>query len=243
MGSSRQTRRRATGSAKSSASDSAAKRKVLGRACKQVVVNVRAVAECAVKGLVKGRDDAATLKPHLAAIEMHRLVYTARLNQAQAKLKKGDASEEQAIAPHKAKITEAKGEREATLLMMQKFGPANGDFQLVRGFSAGTGIDQIWYSAEQDAYIIVEAKGPGATLSTGAAKGDQMSKMWVKASLEEERDRSEDGSPEQGNAKRMLGAMQKGPPPQVLGLVIEANPGGGAELRGCPDKGVYHKQK
>ena len=33
--------------------------------------------------------------------------------------------------------------------------------------------------------MIVEAKGPGAKLSTGAKKGDQMSKPWVKNTAEE----------------------------------------------------------
>jgi hypothetical protein len=42
------------------------------------------------------------------------------------------------------------------------------------------------------------------------------------------------------HAKRILKAMNVGPPPYVYGRVIEAEKGGGAREVGCPDKGIYH---
>lgn len=77
-------------------------------------------------------------------------------------------------------------------------------------------------------------------LSTGAAKGDQMSKQWVRASLDQTSVGKNTSSVDKKRADRMLHAMDNGPPPKVLGRVIEAIQGGGAKEVGCPDKGIYH---
>ena len=48
-----------------------------------------------------------------------------------------------------------------------------------RGFKPGTGFDQVYVKKNPDGsvaeYVIVEAKGLGATLSKNAKKGEQMS--------------------------------------------------------------------
>lgn len=222
------------------------KRTTYKRAAKQERFVANPVLPCDLKKKIKSRKDAKRLEAHLNAIEAHRQLYENRLKQAQAKLAKGDASEQQAIPAHKAKVTEAKGEYEATVLMIENYVKSKGgsDFELLWGFSAGTGIDQVWVAGKPPhTYVIVEAKGPGATLSTNAAKGDQMSKQWVRASLESVVNSSKSGQTDIDHAQRMLDAMDGGPPPQVLGRVIEAEPNGGAKEIGCPDKGIYHKTK
>jgi hypothetical protein len=213
-----------------------------GRKGKLVRFVANPVLPCDVAKLLKGRPDKLLLQNHLLAIEAHRQKYQNRLDRAKAKQAKGDASEVHAMPAHMAKITEATGEREATLLMVQEFvrSKVGATYALKRGFSAGTGIDQIWYSLSKDTFMVVEAKGPGATLSTNAAKGDQMSKQWVRASLEEAKNSPSTGTEEKKMARRMLNAMDNGPPPEVRGAVIEALPGGGAKVVACPDKGIYH---
>jgi hypothetical protein len=146
----------------------------------------------------------------------------------------------QGVPAHKAKITEAIGEHEATLLVIQEYAKSKGDYELRSGFSAGVGIDQIWYSEEEETYMLVEAKGPGAVLSTAAAKGDQMSKQWVRSSLNSIVNSPGSSDQDVEDAEAMLGAMDNGPPPKVIGKVIGALPGGGAVEMGCPDNGIYH---
>jgi len=118
------------------------------------------------------------------------------------------------------------------------------DYEIRSGFAAGIGIDQVWAKKDESGafthYAIVEAKGPGAKLSDNAAKGDQMSTQWVKASLEQAVVSGKTTEQEKADARAMLHAMAHGPPPYVNGYVIEAKPGGGAVQRGCPDKGIYH---
>ena len=109
-----------------------------------------------------------------------------------------------------------------------------------QGFSAGIGIDQIWYVPSRKIYVVVEAKGPGAVLSTDAAKGPQMSKIWVRNSLEAMVNSPSSSAGDVAMAQEMLGAMDNGPPPEVRGMVWEALEGGGAVQKGCPDKGIYH---
>jgi hypothetical protein len=210
------------------------------RGVKQVRVTVTPILPCGIKKLLKSRIDEILLYVHLEAIEAHRLKYENRIQHAQAQNLLGNAAEMGGIPAHKAKMTEATGEREATLLVIQKFASGNGDFQLLYGFAAGVGIDQIWHSPSTDTYMLVEAKGPGAALSTGAIKGDQMSKQWVENSLISITNSSNSTLGEIADAQRMLEAMNDGPPPHVIGKVIEALPGGGACERGCPDKGIYH---
>ena len=56
------------------------------------------------------------------------------------------------------------------------------------GFGPGPGIDQIWAKRDKDGnvleYFIVEAKGPGAQLTKGAKKGEQMTDSWIKNTIE-----------------------------------------------------------
>jgi hypothetical protein len=217
------------------------------RKVKQIRAEIKPVIGCQVSKLIQGRPDEVLLQKHLDAIDLHRQTYEARIKQAMGQQKKGQASQVHAIPAHKAKVTEAKGEHEATLLMVQQYSnqPGKSDFHLVWGFSSGTGIDQLWATGETPPkqYIIVEAKGPGATLSTNAAKGDQMSKQWVRSSLESVGNSPSSTQDDRDHAKRMLKGMDLGPPPEVYGRVIEALPGGGAKEVGCPDKGIYHKTK
>lgn len=210
------------------------------RHVKQVRITVTPVLPCGIKKLLKDRIDEIALYAHLEAIELHSQKYAARIKQAEDKKALGNIAEMGAVPAHKAKMTEAIGEREATMLVVQSYASGNGDFQLLHGFAAGVGIDQIWYSPSTDTFMLVEAKGPGATLSTGAIKGDQMSKEWVENSLIAITNSSNSSSGEVANARRMLDAINNGPPPYVTGKVIEALPGGGACERGCPDKGIYH---
>jgi len=212
----------------------------LSRTCKQARVMVKAVLACDVANLISGRPDVTLVQAHLEAIEEHRLKYQARLDTIAKQIKDGNAAQKHAIPPNKAKVTEATGEHETTLWCIQNLK----DYEIRSGFAAGIGIDQIWAkkngSGEIESYAIVEAKGPGAMLSTDAAKGDQMSTQWVKASLEQVVSSSKTSATEKADARAMLKAIASGPPPEVRGYVIEALPGGGAIQKGCPDKGIYH---
>lgn len=210
------------------------------RGVKRVLKSVAPVLGCAVAAMIKGRIDEIVLRIHLDAIAAHQQKYKDRIAEALRLRALGNAAGMTAVPAHKAKVTEAKGEHETTLLVVQDYASGNGDYELKSGFSAGVGIDQIWYSASEDSFMLVEAKGPGATLSTAAAKGDQMSKQWVRNSLDSIVNSPTTSSTEKADAKRMLHAMDNGPPPKVIGRVVEALPGGGAVERGCPDKGIYH---
>lgn len=213
------------------------------RGCKQQRFEAIPIVACALKSLVKGRPDKEKLKPHYKAISAYEQKYQYRIEQAKAEMAKGNAAEAHAISAHKAKITEAIGERETTNWCVQNLE----HYEIRSGFAAGIGIDQIWAKKnEKDEithYAIVEAKGPGAKLSDNAAKGDQMSTQWVKASLEQAANSSKTSEQEKADARLMLHAIAYGPPPEVRGYVIEAKEGGGAEQRGCPDKGIYHAVK
>jgi hypothetical protein len=215
-------------------------RRGLPRAVKAVRMTVAPVLACAIKTLLKSRADRIALEAHFNAIASHKLKYEARIVRAKALKAKGNATEMQGVPAHKAKITEAIGEHEATLLIVQKYAKSQGDYELRSGFSAGVGIDQIWYSKSSKTFMLVEAKGPGATLSTAAAKGDQMSKQWVRNSLNSIVSSGSSSAQDIADARAMLHAMDNGPPPKVIGKVIEALPGGGATEKGCPDKGIYH---
>ena len=68
--------------------------------------------------------------------------------------------------------------------------------------------------------VIVEAKGPGAKLLTGATKGDQMTNKWVKNSLKSmSKSKKYEGKNKLG--KDLLKAI-KLKKPKVTKLVIEA---------------------
>lgn len=193
-----------------------------------------------VEDMITGRPDEELLREHLKAIDAHSQTYKQRKLEAEDKQKNGDASEVHAIPAHKAKITEAIGEYQATLLMIAKYP----DYEIEWTFSAGIGIDQLWHRGKEgednETFMVVEAKGPGATLSTEAAKGDQMSIQWVRASLTQVVNSGKASDEERRQARRMLGAMDNGPPPELRGVVITADKNGGAHEMDCPDKGIYH---
>ncbi|MCS6123671.1 hypothetical protein G3469_12055 [Shewanella baltica] len=68
-------------------------------------------------------------------------------------------------------------------------------------------------------YFVVEAKGPGAKLSTGASKGDQMTDRWVKNNLQAmEESKNNEHKKELGSA--LLKTKRK--KIKVTKLVIEA---------------------
>lgn len=218
--------------------DPSPSREVFRRECKRRIVVSKPVLACGVVALLTGRNDEARLTAHLKAIASHKAKYQARVDDARRKNEDGDASDMHAVPANKAKVTEAIGEHETTVHILQHHQP----YELLWGFSAGTGIDQVWAKVMPDptSYLIVEAKGPGASLSTSAAKGDQMSKMWVRSSLEQIINSRSSSAADIAHAQSMLDAMDEGPPPDVRGLVVEAIKGGGAREVACPDKGVYH---
>jgi len=126
---------------------------------------------------------------------------------------------------YKAKVTEAVGEQRATQFVQQNYP----DFVMDQGFSPGTGFDQVYtkYDAAGNPVetMIVEAKGPGAELSTNAAKGPQMSQEWVENTVNEMRRSSDPATKALG--ERLQNALDTGDPP-LTGKVIQANPAGGA---------------
>jgi hypothetical protein len=201
----------------------------LSRKVKRQRVAIQPVLPCEVEKMIADRADEALLKQHLEAIDVHRQKYEKRL------------AEEPDVVAHKAKITEAKGEFEATVLMLK----AHGDHRILWTFGPGTGFDQLWFvQSPDDTYVIVEAKGPGAKLSEGAKKGDQMSTEWVRNTLEELSHSKSLSDTDRGHVEKMLKGIDVGPPPKVTGKVITAEPGGGAiEMTDCPDGGIYHRQK
>jgi len=127
---------------------------------------------------------------------------------------------------YQAKVTEAVGERETTKYIEQN----DPNLQMQQGFSPGTGADQVYasYDAEGNVteYVVVEAKGPGATLSQDAAKGPQMSQQWMNNTIKEMMKSSDPNTRALGQS--LQDAMDDGEPP-ITGKVIQALPGGGAQ--------------
>lgn len=80
-------------------------------------------------------------------------------------------------------ITEAVGEAAAAMAAMTLCPK----FELLWGFDvhSGAGIDQIWWNNDpaNPSYVVVEAKGPNASLSSGALGNppgyEQMEKLWI----------------------------------------------------------------
>lgn len=143
---------------------------------------------------------------------------------------------------HKAKVTEAKGEKAATKYVEDNLP----DHEMASGFAPGTGFDQVYYKYGPDGQLeeilIVEAKGKGAKLSTGAKKGDQMSGEWVENTVTEMK---ASGSPETQDLAKTIDDALKSPDgkPKVKGIVLEAtDDAGGAKVVPCPppDNGAYN---
>jgi hypothetical protein len=138
---------------------------------------------------------------------------------------------------YKAKVTEAVGERRTTEFM-EKNHP---DFVMDKGFQPGKGFDQVYtkYDAAGNPVEmkLVEAKGPGAELSTDAAKGPQMSKEWVENTVSD-MVKSDDAATK-ALGKRLQDALDTGNP-KVTGKVIQAVEGGGAREISLPNDNVYN---
>lgn len=177
------------------------------------------------------RPDMEVLGRHATDLDAHELEYMRELREAV------DAGEDAAtVGSHKGKLTEVEGERAATKFMLAE----EPGTELVRGFEVGDGFDQIWVRRGPDGeiveYIIVEAKGPGASLGMTKGKGKQMSDEWVSRTVEDLADEGQLG-------RDMLKALEDGKPP-VTGRVVEADGAGGYldrtfdGQRGLPDKGA-----
>ena len=169
------------------------------------------------------------LARHFADVEAHRQRFIDALDEAR-RLGKSNRSQ----GAHRAKITEAIGEDAAARHMASNFP----DHEMISGFAPGTGFDQVYVrrgpNNEIQEILIVEAKGPGAELATGAAKGDQMSRTWVNNTADEWADA---GDPV---GRQIQEALRTGPPPAVRGVAIQAQPGGGSAVVPVPDGGVYN---
>lgn len=187
---------------------------------------VTAILKCAALiTQATNRDDYQELKHHLEKLSEY---------------KKKNEERQAMFQDSKARITEATGEIAATQHMMEQY-PS---YQLMWDFSPGTGFDQVWYDAKADAYMIVEAKGPGAKLSTGAIKGDQMSTEWVKNTATEIILSKKSSPDDIKHAQRIIDAIDMKPPPYVYGRVIEATKEGGSRelpAHDVPDGGIYHR--
>lgn len=144
--------------------------------------------------------------------------------------------------------TEITGEYATAKYMLNQQG-----YVLRLGYAKGTGIDQLWQKGNE--YLVVEAKGEGASLSM-SNHGMQMSKEWVedrliklynsadqdKKNLAIEIFNAADLSV--NTSKRTLTSKGiKANPATIRGLVVEANwtPSGmlSATKQSVPNKGVY----
>jgi len=154
---------------------------------------------------------AEKVKKHLESIENHKNQYIQKRDEA---ISEGKTNSQ--IGGYKSKITEAIGEEATTYKVMKDFP----DAELAQGFEVGQGYDQIWEIKNEKGeiveYIIVEAKGPGAKLSTGAKKGDQMSKEWILNTAEEMSDKGQE------LGEKILDAIEDGPPPKITAKGYEA---------------------
>lgn len=173
------------------------------------------------------RADAEVIIQHAAQIDAHERAAYRRLERASEKRSAAASAAEKTkiekeMGGYKAQLTEVEGERAATKYMMEEEPGA----ELIQGFSAGTGYDQVWVrrgsKGEVSEYIVVEAKGPGAKL--GDAKGGQMTDEWVTRTAQELA-RSADPL-ERRLGQSILQALEDGAPP-VTGRLVEADGVGG----------------
>ncbi len=158
------------------------------------------------------------LKNHYKEVEVYEQKYRTKLRES---IENNDSARRQ--GSFKGKITEAKGERGAAMFMEKNFATPPPPAEMVLGFGPGRGFDQVWLKRDSQnnisEYFIVEAKGPGAKLSKGADKGDQMTNKWINNSLKEM-----DKSKIAGRAElseELFDAIERGDP-KVNKLVIEA---------------------
>ncbi|MBB1482148.1 hypothetical protein H5186_22290 [Pseudoalteromonas sp. SG41-2] len=122
------------------------------------------------------------LDAHYKNLAAYETAYKNKLDDA---IKNGDSSHR--IGAFKAKLTEVKGERAASAYMAQHFYKPPPPAKMELGFGPGPGFDQVWAKRDKNGnvleYFIVEAKGPGAELTKGAKKGDQMTTKWIKNTI------------------------------------------------------------
>ena len=175
------------------------------------------------------KSEDATLEKHTKAVEEYKKYYEKRLKDSIAA---GDSARRQGA--FKAKITEAKGELGASMYMEKEFSDPPPPATMEMGFGPGPGVDQVWAKRDENGkvieYFVVEAKGPGAKLTTGAKKGDQMTERWVDNSLQSMKN-SKKYNDKNKLGKNILKAI-KLKRPKVTKLVIEAEEVNGEVLGG-----------
>lgn len=166
------------------------------------------------------KSEDATLEKHIKAVEEYKKHYEARLKDS---IEAGDPARRQGA--FKAKITEAKGELGASMYMEKEFSDPPPPATMEMGFGPGPGVDQVWAKRDENGkvieYFVVEAKGPGAKLLTGANKGDQMTDEWIESSLESMKN-SKKYKEKNQLGEDILDAIEN-EDPKVTKLVIEAN--------------------
>ncbi|WP_231621093.1 contractile injection system protein, VgrG/Pvc8 family [Pseudoalteromonas sp. NZS71] len=128
------------------------------------------------------------------------------------------------IGAFKAKLTEVKGERAASAYMAKHFSKPPPPAKMELGFGPGPGFDQVWAKRDKDGnvleYFIVEAKGPGAKLTKGAKKGDQMTDKWIDNTLASMK-KSKKYQAQNQLGENLFDAIEDGDP-KISKLVIEA---------------------
>ena len=145
------------------------------------------------------------------------------------------------------KLTEVKGELAATLAMVKMKDPKHGSYELIRGFEAGIGFDQVWVLRDGDRIVemvFVEAKGPRATTQPTKTKGQQMSPEWIAKTI------IRDFARDPVEAIRLIEAIED-ETVKIRGLVVQANEDGspakpvsaeGADATDGPNLGVYPRE-
>lgn len=151
-------------------------------------------------------------------------------------------------AKNKTSGTEITGEYSTAKYMLSQQG-----YTLRLGYAKGTGVDQIWQKGNE--YLVVEAKGEGASLSM-SNHGMQMSTAWVedrliklynssdpeKKALAKEMFKAADLAVDT-TSRRLTPKGVKANPAAIRGLVVEANwtPTGqlSAKKQTVPNSGVY----
>ncbi|MEW5755365.1 MAG: hypothetical protein AB1810_03600 [Pseudomonadota bacterium] len=146
------------------------------------------------------------------------------------------------------KVTETAGEIAATRAIRSDprfgVGPSNPEsrpMELLRGFEAGIGFDQVWVRRDASGRIteilVVEAKGPGATTAQTKRKGAQMSAEWVARTAADMVMRGDDGT-----GSLILEALRTGHPP-IGGVIVQAADQSGTpgSITGAPGtSGPHH---
>ena len=177
----------------------------------------------------KGNDlkGAAALKrvrnPALDAHYKNLAAYEAAYEKKLAKaIENGDSNRR--IGAFKAKLTEVKGERAASAYMAKHFSKPPPPAQMELGFGPGPGFDQVWAKRDKNGnvleYFIVEAKGPGAKLTKGAKKGDQMTEGWINNTIKN-MEKSKKYQSQNKLGEDLFDAIEDGDP-KISKLIIEA---------------------